>query len=447
MKLTICLVSKGRKEFLNEALHSYEKFINSDAVEVLLIDNGADIVSTEILQSWKSKHGSKVHYYRSEINQKNNVAYFWDIISLHGPEWIIFPGDDDKLVFEIYAELKEAINDNQNLTAFAASAQIINETSDVTGETRIPAIYGVVNQPDLIAKSLHEPPFFWPSLFINFSAIPRTVISSRFVFDWWIGLQIVLKANFKATKSIGIHYRIHERQESFQSSSRRKNFEGFNMLAGFVGSDSFIECANLMSDSELATLFDLCAKNKPLYSQPEYSSALLKDLAVCISQICRTKENSNRIAETFLLSSGIYTKINDLENIYTGLSFDERVSAGNLAIILSAGVCANIRRGEYFFDSHSLATANIACNHSKSNRKSVIVDCKNFNFLEDSEIADRILLAMESHQENIGNLNFIVTPFESELIRFYRRLKFRMPNLVRTNIRGIKRFIRNKNAA
>ena len=57
MKLTICLVTKGRKEYLDEALNSYEKFIDTGEVDVIIIDNGSDSLSKEILNNWKLKHG------------------------------------------------------------------------------------------------------------------------------------------------------------------------------------------------------------------------------------------------------------------------------------------------------------------------------------------------------------------------------------------------------
>ena len=49
MKLSICLVTKGRKEYLLDALNSYEKFIATGEVDVIIIDNGSDVLSKEIL--------------------------------------------------------------------------------------------------------------------------------------------------------------------------------------------------------------------------------------------------------------------------------------------------------------------------------------------------------------------------------------------------------------
>ena len=78
MKLTICLLTKGRKEYLEEALSSYEKFIDTGNVDVILFDNGSDLVSKQILLNWKLKFDQKVSYIRNEVNNPGGFTIFWD---------------------------------------------------------------------------------------------------------------------------------------------------------------------------------------------------------------------------------------------------------------------------------------------------------------------------------------------------------------------------------
>ena len=104
MKLTICLITKGRKEYLEDALKSYEKFLDVDNVDVILIDNGSDLLSKQILLDWKLKYGKKVSYFRIETNNPSGFTAFWDIIESSSPDWVLNPGDDDILVFNIYKE-------------------------------------------------------------------------------------------------------------------------------------------------------------------------------------------------------------------------------------------------------------------------------------------------------------------------------------------------------
>ena len=384
-------------------------------------------------------------YYRVESNEKLGIPFFWEIIKSFDPEWIIFPGDDDVLVFDIFEKWEKALKNNEFLNAFAASAQIINSKSELTGETRVPSIYGISSRVEIISRSLHEPPFLWPCLFIRFDALPEIVIASRYVFDWWIGLQIVIKDQVESTKSIGIKYRAHEKQESFQATSRRKNFEGYGMLSEVIKSASFNHSLGTMTDADLKTFFDLCIDTKPLYAQPEFYNALLKDLAFCMTKAANSDSLKNEIVEKYALSAGIYTKKNDLENIYTGISLPSRESEGNLALNYPKDICESLRKVEKLFNQNYPIKVNISCKHSKPDRQSIFVNCKHLDKLDNYEIADLVLLTIDNHFENTGKLNFTITPFERELVKFYRNFKLKIPNLIKKYLSRIKKFIGDKN--
>jgi len=445
MKLSICLVTKGRKEYLLEALNSYEKFIATGEVDVIIIDNGSDILSKEILYNWKLKHDSKVNYYCVETNEKVGTPFFWEKIKTFAPEWIIFPGDDDVLIFDIYDEWKKALRNNGHLNAFAASSQIIDAQNKLTGEIRVPPVVGMVNQYELIALSLHEPPFLWPCLFFRFSAISDSVFYSRFSFDWGIGLHLVLKGEIESTKLVGIKYRVHGNQESFQASNRRKFFESFNMLTTIINSDIFSQFLKSLTNSELDKFLDLCIKNKPLYAQSEYYNGLLKDLTFNTIKVVKDNSLKIKIAEKYVLAAGIYTKSDDLDNIYTGLDLPNKGSKGNLALNFSERICENLRNIEKLFNQNSSTKIDVSCRHSKSIRESVIINCKHFNKLVDYEIADMVLLAIDEHFQNKGSLNFTISPFEKELIKFYRKSKLKIPNLIKKNLPRIKKLVGDKN--
>jgi len=282
---------------------------------------------------------------------------------------------------------------------------------------------------------------------MRFAAIPEMVIASRFVFDWWVGLQIVLKDQIESTKSIGIKYRTHEKQESFQTTSRRKNLEGYGMLSSVINSASFNKPLESMTDSDLKELIHLCTIKKPIYAQPEYYNALTKDLAFNIMRAVKDNSIKNEIAEKYILSAGVYTKNNDLETIYTGLDLPSKESKGNLALNFSEGICENLRNVEKLFNQNSSTKINLSCKHSKFVRKNVIINCKDFIKLNDFEIADMVLLAIDEYFQNIGLLNFTISPFERELIKFYRSLKLKMPNRIKKNLLRMKKFIGDKNAA
>jgi glycosyltransferase involved in cell wall biosynthesis len=445
MKLTICLVTKGRKEYLEDALKSYEKFLDADNVDVILIDNGSELLSRQILLDWKLKYDEKVSYFRIETNNPSGFTAFWEIVESFNPDWILNPGDDDILVFDIYTEWIKALEENPELDAFASSAMLIDSFGRETGEIRTPAINQLSCRAEITARSLYEPPFFWPALFFRFSAIPKPVLISRFVHDWWIGLQILAKDQILTTSRIGVKYRVHRGQESFQTSNRRKYFEGYNMLTSFIQTREFKNQLDKLSDSEKEKLIELCIDNKLLYSQPEYFMSLIKDLTIKVVESSKSASIGNEIFEKYTMSAGVYTKRNDLENLYTGLTLNSTESRGNLSLSFSENVCKKLRDINEIFNETAKAQMSISCNHSKYDSGSILIDCDKFNTLNEVEISDSVLVSINEHVERNGLLSFTISPFERAFIVFYRKLKFRVPKIFKKHLLFSKKLIESKN--
>jgi len=445
MSLTICLITRGRQEYLSEALESYEKFIDTGNVSVILIDNGSDYLSQKILLDWKSKYSREVFYIRSDINQPVVFPFFWEKIKSLSAEWILFPGDDDILVFEIYEEWIKELKNNVDLNAFAPSAQIIDDSGKRTGEVRYPAIHMINCQIELLARSLHEPPFVFPCLFVRIDAIPHTVIYSKFVFDWWLGLQLVIKGNVKSTKSIGINYRVHEKQMSFEASSRRKSFEGYNMLITVISSVEFAQLLEISPILEIEKLLSICIETRPLYAQQDYYISIIRELSFSIAKVSKYNYFRNNISEAYVLSSGIYTKKGDLENLYTGLNLDAKESNGNLALFFSENVCENLHNVGKFFSETAETKVILSCKHSQASKGSILINCANFNNLNEREISESVLVSINDHLENNGLLSFTISPFERALIVFYRKLKLKIPKVLKKYLFKLKKFVGIKN--
>ena len=419
--------------FLVEALRSYEKFIHAGQVDVILIDNGSDSESTRVLLDWTTKHKDKVRYFRNEVNNPAGFTYFWEIIESCNPEWILNPGDDDILVFEAYASWLDALEKNPDMNAFATSANLINVRGHFTGEVKAPAIIDVTNPLEMIACSLNQPPFFWPSLYFRFAAIQKPVLISRFVHDWWIGLQLILAGQVHSTSSVGILYRVHTGQESFQVPSRRKYFEGYNMLSDFIRGPAFQGVIEKFSDSDKEKLFDLCTLDRPLYSHPDYSLFLIKDLADVLRRISKSQEFINHVSEKFALSAGVYTKKFDLGNLYTGYVNNNPATSdsyGNFSLVFSSKVCTELNDARQFFALSGSTKIFVHCNHSTSDSKSLFIDCNQFKQLSMLEISELILVLINQQLEMNGQLSFTFTPFEKNVISFVRKFKFKFPRIV-----------------
>lgn len=441
MILTICLVTKGRESFLGDALLSYEPFIKTGNVNVVLFDNGSDLKSKQILLDWTLKHEKSVFYSRNEINNPGGFTFFWDELKSLNPDWILNPGDDDILVFDVYRELLKELEKNPCLNAFASSAEVIDSSGESTGEVRIPAINGITSQTKMISSSIHQPPFIWPSLFFKFSAIETPVIRSRFAHDWWIGLQLILKGEVASTSSIGVKYRVHENQESFQVTNRRKYFEGFNMLTSVINSANFQEFLESKTDCELNELLELCIQTKPLYGQTEFYMSLLKDISFAISKALQSDTYSKSISELYTLSADIYIKSGDLDNLYTGLILDTTGSSGNFALVVESVSCEYLSNTQEYFNRYSNRKLYVYCRHSKRNKKGVFVDCKKLSKLNKIEIVDNLLIAVSSQLEKNGTFSFTLTPFERWLITFYRTFKYRLPKNFAKYLFDLKRNI------
>lgn len=438
MILTICLVTKGRELFLYDALLSYEPFIKTGEVKVILIDNGSNDKSRSLLLEWKNQNNKFVEYLRVEENVSVGTPYFWKQIKQFNPEWIIFPGDDDILVFDIFDEWKLAVSNNPNLNAFACSALLINSESEPIGMDRSPGILKFTSKPSQLAIGIHETPFLWPGLIFKFDSVITQVPFSRYVFDWWLGLQLISVGDTCTTNKIGVRYRVHGQQESFQTTSRRKYFEGYNMLSDYINSSIFVEALEKFSELELFEFLDNCFEYKPVYGQPEYFVSLMKELSLATLRIQKFKHLYNEVLNKYIFSANILSKRGDLTNTYTGFSQFEKDTEANVAINFEECVCDLVISSQKYFNAQADNKYLLKCCHSSRKSAGILIDCYNISNLSEIEIADFVLLAINTHLETIGVINFTLTPFERKLLTHYRQFKSRLPNIINKRLIYLK---------
>jgi hypothetical protein len=445
VNLTICLITKGRYQFLNDALKSYEPFLNSGFVNVVLIDNNSADKSRELLLSWKHKHVDLVEYVRLNDGGTPKARSIWENLKGFNPDWIVFPGDDDIIEFSILDKLKEAVSSQPNILGYSTSAEIIDISGTPTGLIRKPAIHGLTTKIEQLSKSFHEPPFLWPGLFFKFNSIPPHVPQSRFVFDWWVGIQLILNGEVKTTNSIGIKYRIHDGQESNQSPSRRKYFEGFQMLSETIESRVFNEVVDLMSANEITSFMNLVSKEKPLYSQPEYSIALLKGFFSKFIYSSKMLTIRHELIENYLSTAGVLTKKNDLSDMFINSSMIINNSPGNVAINFDVNACDRIVQSKECFNANSAWRFTVSCEHSVVSGKNIKINCSQLSDSTKSEVADKILHAVNTFLEKNDYLFFNTTPLEKSIISFIRKNKVKLPKLVLKKTHILKSALGKKN--
>jgi glycosyltransferase involved in cell wall biosynthesis len=424
--LTICLITKGRANYLPAALKSYEHFIDTGNVNVVLIDNCSDSASKKILDEWRQKFTTSVSYYRLDVNSPTADSY-WDILNKLNLEWVVFPGDDDQLVFEIYDLWRKELGNNPDLKAFSSSAQIIDAQGRSINRVRTSPIFALTDRVQVLIQAFHEAPFLWPGLFFKFSEVPEVIIKSRYVFDWWIGLHLILADNYLVTQSIGVKYRVHPNQESFQASNRRKFFEGFNMLTSFIESKEFSSWVQRLTDPQKKDFLKKIQVVRPIYSQDSFYLSIIKDLTKVILSNSSSHLVTTELVEEYAKAGGVLTKYNDLNNIFSGFLVRIQKSPGNFKFVCTPGACEQLQEVGLQFNQDSDYELTAYCNHSKANNGAVFIDCAKFKEMNRDEIADNIILRFVEEFEAIGIFDFSFTPREKLLISYFRSKKPRFP--------------------
>jgi hypothetical protein len=158
------LISQGRDE-LSDFLESAEVVSCLEYVNFILVDNGAPVSQSKAMEEWALSHENALYLRRDQNCTDMNVM--WDFISEHISEWVVFPGDDDRLVLEGIRHWKVLSESPAKPDVIAMTSRIMRSdgklTSDVIGASHFEHLDAVSQ----LALALHNPPFFWPSTFIK----------------------------------------------------------------------------------------------------------------------------------------------------------------------------------------------------------------------------------------------------------------------------------------
>ena len=146
----------------------------------------------------------------------------------------------------------------------------------------------------------------------------------------------------------------------------------------------------------------------------------------------------NEVLNKYIFSANILSKRGDLTNTYTGFSQFEKDTKGNIAITFEESVCDLLIDSQKYFDAQADHKYSLKCRHSSSKSTGIFIDCYNLSNLSEIEIADLLLLAINTHLETIGVINFTLTPFERKLLTYYRLLKSRLPSIINKRLVYLK---------
>jgi len=438
MILTICLVTKGREAYLDAILNSLQPVLSDPRIKILVIDNGAPSVVSTKIKDWGGKYLSSVKIVRFDIND-SRPQQTWNVLEQQNSNWVVFPSDDDIFCPEIIQAWREALELNPSLVAFAPAVRLINIVGETTGEELNPSGSQYNSKIAQVAASFHEPPFVWPSLFMQISSLPKELPSSRFAFDWWVGVHLLLVGQVTFSKDIGVLYRVHEEQESFLAPHRRKYFEAQMWLSDIIESSQFEDWIRRLSDEERLTFWHIVKNKKPIYGDPFFSRAILHILFRKIYQAMESPQTKAETILNFALESGVLLKDGEVKNLLPKSPIGEAMLRGNLHIQLDSMACDDLlAAGELFAGADSSRTFKVYCRHSNEKSKSVQFDCNELVPNNPNINSDLLINALTAFCENENEFDFTLSSGERFIVGIVRNWRNRIPLSIQKRIKKFK---------
>ena len=443
MQLTVCLVTRGREKYIDKVLSSFDELLLEKNVQFLIIDNGSTAKVAERLATWNSHNKGVSQLIRLEKND-SRPSTFWKLVQDCGADWIIMPGDDDVLKPEGLREWRRALNQNPLLVAFGGSAEVINEDGALTGDTIFPSIYNLSSIFDRIATALHGPVFIWPSLFFRVSKVPAQVPSSRYAFDWWAGINLLLSGQIQTSKSSILQYRIHPNQESSLAPLQRKFFEGTIWLNEFLHSPQYSAWVLSLNDNERITFWRSVSKLQPIYGDVNFGLPITFEVARQLVQTSKYPKTASIIINDLALKLGVVLKRGEANNLFLNIIEDIELCSSNIAVLIESGACKALELAAEHFERDSTAKVSsirLSCTHTTKSENSIFIDCSNLSEDFSQDNADILVNEITKHSETIGGIPRAITSGEMRVVIFLKAFWSRTPRKLRNVIRSVFRLL------
>lgn len=436
MMLTICLITKGRDQYFSSMARAIEECLIDPKVNLLIIDNGSKPLMKEKIEKWATGL-SRTELVRLE-NNVTSAALIWQEIFKRDLDWALFPSDDDIIEPQIINEWRDAVNSNTDINAFASSLSLIDGDGLKSGEVITPSCASKQGVGRL-AAAFHEPPFLWPGLFLRVTQLPRNLPDSRYVFDWWVGIQLLISGKVECTDSIGAYYRVHQDQESRLVSSRRKYFEALICLDELVTSSLFAARLSRMTYSEKLKFWESLVNSPPIYGDKTFSNILLASFYRKMLDSCDLVSEKAEFANRFALYNGVLLRKGQVSSIVSGERNPPSILPGNFNLIVVQGSCRKIQDIADLVNSESAPySRRVGCFHSKEDSTFLILDCNSLKMLELESAADELTLivSIDYEQKVLGTQTF--SSGEIFVLQLLRRFRQISPEFVRRRLRAFR---------
>lgn len=438
MKITICLVTKGREQYIDQVLDSFLPFVEDPDVDIFLVDNGSDSLCERKLAEWQSTHASNCKLFRFATNV-SDYSSIWPVILDANIDWIVMPGDDDQLRPEFLKEWKTAVVENPNLVAFASSAMVMDDQGKLSDVVLHPAVANSKSKMDQVATAFHGPAFIWPCLIFRVSRVDSEVPSSRYAFDWWVGLNLLISGDVESTTSIGINYRVHSVQETNLAPLRRKFFEGALWLEDFIWGKPFVRWVESLTDRERIVFWEAVLMKRPIYGDALFGGALMFSLARILINTAEDTSTRSRIVGELASHNGVFLKERDVFSFLSQSDVKIGENLGNVRVILDPSVCDEVMEASQLLTGLANAPEfGITCKHSKRKTGYVFVNCSEFSKGIPTINSDLMINAITVFCESRGDFTTAISSSERRALLLIRSLQNRLPSRLRIFLRRVR---------
>jgi hypothetical protein len=437
MTVTLCLVTKGREKYVKQLLDSLNLCLQFEGVYLRVILNGAPEEIIDVYNNFQIKHQERVKV-NHLIKNDARASSWWHLMNNIETDWITFPGDDDILNPDFFKNFEAFELIHKSDGAIATSMNLIDSQDNHYDELRRPSFDTESSTMAQIARGFHECPFLWPGLLIRKELLPKTVPNSRYAFDWWFGLYLILTTKVSFSEKVMINYRVHEKQDSSLSPLNRKNLEALIHLGSLADSPIFIGWLKSLKESDLCTFIDELMKYPPLYNDYQFASALAYKLSSIIKRISNSEIIESKL---ILYQCNIFQVLlgpNQAKH-FSLLPLDSKIDlAPNFSVKSAPSSCHSLNEfTNRFKHSPSDFSITIYCKHSKSKylKDAVKVNCaRGSNYELDS---DTIIFQIQQYLEVNGKRRPSITPAEFKVITIIRKFKFYLPAPLRLKLQKI----------
>lgn len=428
--ITLCLITKGRPNFLQHLLESFDRVLIHDNVKVLVILNGVEPRIRNEFYSWGKTHLGRVDLVSFDQNDAGISRLWGEIISLK-TEWIMFPSDDDVINDDFFGRLEFLECDSADIGAFATPLNLIDSKGLDVGLIRRPIYSSEVSYVENAAKAISQCPFLWPGLIMRVSALPQHIPNSRYVSDWWVGLYLIFTTGISILESPAVFYRVHEQQESFAASLSRKNLEALTHIGKFFQSPTFSNWLSSRTTTEVIDFLHFIRRYPPLYGELKFSSELVSVITDRIvelrieSEVHRVALSTKAFAHDVLIDAAQLRFLGEHEKLRS--INPNRV---NCNFTLSPSVCTSVKSiidlsGDLV---SGIPTLTVGCSHTSKIGSEIRLDCTEKYSKDD--LIDQLLIKCGEFFQSQEIFQNSVTPFEYRLVRAIRRIKNRAPGFL-----------------